>query len=539
MYGAQLCFSKLLTRLSIFIQGANTYFHVVIQATPIMRRSIEPQQEFLYSHVLAPWCYDAGNTYGTMANKNFWSCALEYREPSDPDLAILSLTTAKLARQQDISRDYQSYMTNFTDTQDITYAIIKAPDTNASIDWRGQSFAVSTSCQAIPPALCIWDQNAAWRYSGNAFYPFNCSSAHAGLVGNFTQHVHWTRFEDFHRYLEESPPFTNFLFSSVDPFTKMDQKVIPNITADEVNTVFKNPFTFVSQISVSTKDEGGWSDAIEKSDLIWRRQNDSTTAAKFLYSCSSKGESSDHSSDFINHSFLSVWDVEYTMIDGKVESLIPTLSNGTVTGIVSTMGTSFGGVFVGLLTKVFGEVNRDRNNHTPAQFTKNYELEISKALISNLIAHSIAVPVDLVQLRRNEVNTRLPASALWLLVTANVLFVLLAIVIAVCAVKSASFEVQQAQLRLSSAGLAAQLFSPETAQRAATNDFDLFHKVGVDEVDLEEMESTVEIRGSVLAGAEFCVHSTGQEAQKAFTGQLGEHCMIDQPVQRLLNRRTL
>ena len=54
--------------------------------------SKEDPQGFLYSRAIAPWCYDAGDTMGTIANKNFWSCALDIWHEND---TTQSLTLAK------------------------------------------------------------------------------------------------------------------------------------------------------------------------------------------------------------------------------------------------------------------------------------------------------------------------------------------------------------------------------------------------------------------------------------------------------------
>lgn len=160
---------------------------------------------------------------------------------------------------------------------------------------------------------------------------------------------------------------------------------------------------------------------------------------------------------------------------------------------------------------------------------------MSNALLVPLIVHSVPAPVSQVQLRENKVVTRRPALALWLLTSGNALFALLAFFIAIYAFRSASTDADQVQLRLGSAGLAAQMFGTETAEQAARDDFDLFHKRDLDDEE-DESTSVVEVRNTFQGRAKFVTLSSGrdlvdqQQKQRMFT---------DVSIQRLLNRRTL
>ncbi|KAJ4404401.1 hypothetical protein N0V91_005922 [Didymella pomorum] len=161
---------------------------------------------------------------------------------------------------------------------------------------------------------------------------------------------------------------------------------------------------------------------------------------------------------------------------------------------------------------------------------------MSKAMLITLVAFSIPAPVDQVHIRANEVVTRLPAVALWLLLSGNALSALLALVITVCALKSASADVLQVQLRLSSAGLAAQLFSPESAEQSAREDFDLFHQRGVAQEELEDT-AQVRIRRSPFGGAKFVtLPSNGQDTDDRYQKQ---GSISETSVQRLLSRQTV
>lgn len=163
-----------------------------------------------------------------------------------------------------------------------------------------------------------------------------------------------------------------------------------------------------------------------------------------MYACNSKGAPSLsylQVTKVLTTNFDAVWDVEYTFLDGKVRDLTSKLSNDSITGMVSMIASEYAVELHNPLNKVWEDVNRDVKSITLEQLTKRYEIEMSKAMLISLVVNSVDVPADLVQMKRHEIVTRLPALALWLLVTGNSLFALLAITIAICAIKSASTEV--------------------------------------------------------------------------------------------------
>lgn len=118
------------------------------------------------------------------------------------------------------------------------------------------------------------------------------------------------------------------------------------------------------------------------------------------------------------------------------------------------------------------EVNR--NVTTPDTFIEAYATSMSKRMSVPLVVHTVLAPATLVQRRVTSVVTKLPKLVLWLLVVVNLLFALLGSVLGILALRATSPEVHQVQIRLSTAGLAAQLFDPEYAQRVALNYEKLF-----------------------------------------------------------------
>jgi hypothetical protein len=143
-------------------------------------------------------------------------------------------------------------------------------------------------------------------------------------------------------------------------------------------------------------------------------------------------------------------------------------------------------------------------------YIKSYELAISKRLTTPLVVHTIPAPAIITQRRKNTVITRLPRSALWLLVVANMLFAIFGCVLAILAIKATDPEVHQVHLRLSTAGLAAQLFDAPHAQQPANKDVELFRE-NSREVTFRPSKKVC-LEPTVHGGAKFSTRDAGKGA---------------------------
>jgi hypothetical protein len=131
-----------------------------------------------------------------------------------------------------------------------------------------------------------------------------------------------------------------------------------------------------------------------------------------------------------------------------------------------------------------------------------YELGMSKAFAVPLVAHTVPTSPSIAQRRVSSIITKLPVVALWLLVTANLLFAVFGLVLAVLAIRAASPEVQQAHTRLTTAGLAAQLFDWQHARKEARNDRELFQETA-EKDSKETFRKGVSVKCTAPGGAEF------------------------------------
>jgi hypothetical protein len=114
--------------------------------------------------------------------------------------------------------------------------------------------------------------------------------------------------------------------------------------------------------------------------------------------------------------------------------------------------------------------------HDPEDFINAYAYALSEMYVVPLAAQLEARPALLAQLRASRVISKLPVAALWLLVVTNAFYGLFAIALATLAILACGVTpvVPQVQTRLSVAGLAAQLFEPESSARAVGAESSLF-----------------------------------------------------------------
>jgi hypothetical protein len=166
----------------------------------------------------------------------------------------------------------------------------------------------------------------------------------------------------------------------------------------------------------------------------------------------------------------------------------------------NVMGFSFNDFAINIAST---ETNKNRT--TPEDYLARFELAISKVWAVPLVTQTVSRPVEIAQRRGTKVITKLSVAALWLLVVANMLFALFALVLAILATQSTAPEIHQVQTRLCTAGIVAQLFDPDHARRAAEGDYELFREeVAGDE--RERVAKRVYVRRTLPGGAEFVTH---------------------------------
>lgn len=112
----------------------------------------------------------------------------------------------------------------------------------------------------------------------------------------------------------------------------------------------------------------------------------------------------------------------------------------------------------------------------PQELVDNTALTTSKAFLVPFAGVTAQRPALQVQQRTSQVVTRVPKSAIWMLIAANLLFAVFALVMAGMAYAASSIDAHQVHTRLSIAGMAAQLFEQPQAHAKVSKADELFEK---------------------------------------------------------------
>ncbi|KAJ8108294.1 hypothetical protein OPT61_g8272 [Boeremia exigua] len=477
---------------SILIQAADTYLHIVIEAISVTRLALMPNSEHQLSRTLGPWVLDEHDQTG---HKFFWSSALQSQDDG--------LQLANLTAFTEVVEEVDQYLLNYTDAQGISYVLVKPPAIDSSLDWIGKTYGVSNRCSAIPHNSCnIRRMNATDRTPS-----FQCMTSWPprNITGQLGRKSHETWADDWHQYLRESRPFIDS--RSPDGVVRMrvidslNESSVTNMTRESSNALFRNPWHWLSKVQVLAPDSE-LPDVYLQSPLI---QKEAFNASIFLLECNT-----------------TIYDVTYNIINGEVTSLSLKESEGAVAGMVSMVSLASVGKFITGRNKVSLQANYNRT--TPEAFIQKYELSMSKQMSVPLVVHTVPAPALLTQRRSLAIITRLPKLALWLLIASNILFAVFGLVLAILAIKATSPDVHQVHVRLSTAGLAAQLLDTQHARQAVKNDARLFEEF--DNKKAPGFRKQVALRRTDLGGAEFVATMKSPEAD------------IEGGRQRLLQRQT-
>lgn len=131
--------------------------------------------------------------------------------------------------------------------------------------------------------------------------------------------------------------------------------------------------------------------------------------------------------------------------------------------------------FMGALANVFQDLSTGPEScSSPSAFIRAFEIGMSKAYPFPLASQLSSSASLAAQVRSSKVVTRLPVAALWTLVVANMGLAVLGLGLAIWALRLASPDVHQTQMRLGVAGLAAALFDREMFEQSASADEGLF-----------------------------------------------------------------
>lgn len=287
------CRASKLSLSSGLIQIADTYLHIVIDAVSAVQLIPAPTIDVMYGRRLAPWCYDAGATEGTSNNMNFWSCGIEVNE----DMGMTRAANGSLF--DDVTSSINSYTMNYTNADGVRFILLRAPEMDVMVDWRGSGYGISTQCTAIPEKECVLGPYPNMTASGMQLQNFSCTSTDARgkpFSGKMSNYALATYFDDFHRYVHDMPPFTGqYRAEKLAP-----DGAVENATAEDAKTMFSNPWHFLAS-SYIMEDLPKLPQAFKDSPIVWKGRR---SINRIMPYCNSTGESTPGSSANVTLTFL-------------------------------------------------------------------------------------------------------------------------------------------------------------------------------------------------------------------------------------------
>jgi hypothetical protein len=225
----------------VSVQLADTYLHIVINAVSATQLLPESSTKHHLSRQLAPWYFPGDDISRTHKNKYFWSAALTASTPR-PDIANRSSYV-------DATDQINSYMLNYTDAYGISYAVVRPLSINRDLDWSGTGYGVSTQCAAVPRSSCQFSK----ADSGTSYFNCTTHSPQGSIIGGLTNLMHKTWTDDWHEFLAETRSLTD---SRSTLMTKdgANSSYPTNMTMEESNAIFRNPWHWMAKINVLAED---------------------------------------------------------------------------------------------------------------------------------------------------------------------------------------------------------------------------------------------------------------------------------------------
>ncbi|KAF2736476.1 hypothetical protein EJ04DRAFT_160100 [Polyplosphaeria fusca] len=218
----------------------------------------------------------------------------------------------------------------------------------------------------------------------------------SGTINSLGEQIHQY---NFHKYIEEVKPFH---LATLD-VTQEQLDRAASLADSEAEDVFANPWKSLAVFSSSGDDS-------------FRDMNISTTDDRVFTGAAT------YFMLFCNNT---VWDVNYTVINNSVASVSKTKSNSSTAGIASFPMSEL--VPFGYVLSETVVLGANALSNSAEDFRRRASRGMAKNYLAPIAAQSSPRPAHLVQSRDSRIVSRIPKAALWLLFTANVLYIILAI----------------------------------------------------------------------------------------------------------------
>ena len=306
-------------------------------------------------------------------------------------------------------------MTVYNNGPDPTLTYLGIPSSNEIIhrDYSATTIGMQTQCKPVSSACQL---TARYGASTN----FYCISAFAGELQGSSGGWIYTYFTD--------------------------EAMLSNQTAQGI----ENPYYY--GLAALFKNSGGLGASDNDEEVVTPIHG----GASFVLLCS-----------------ITVFDVEYTSINGSITDITSTVSNNSLANIWQAPMAYVDVAQPNLKTAASVAVATSKNAQ---QLADQYALSYSKAALAVGAQSVRRAPAIAVQDRTTLLVTRLPMAPLFALVIANLIFVLLGIVLTVLAFMSSGQHAREVKARLSIAGLVACCFEGQRIHQSVEAIEELFEE---------------------------------------------------------------
>ncbi|KAF2005420.1 hypothetical protein P154DRAFT_616245 [Amniculicola lignicola CBS 123094] len=456
---------------SILIQAADTWLHIATNPINLIQTHPVPASTYFPSRGVAPWCLTKPSL-GSECSKNWWGCGLGCWENEAGHIYTWGLANMSEVndgfRQKSVHHKWLDYR---DEASGVDFAVVAPANVPENVEWKADSYGVSTTCRPIPFAACDVEvvNETTWSHM-----PFSCSSSKAGIDINGTAEplVMQYSFLDFHKDFNDADAF---LMGSADPgpgFWKANVTA-PKVRDEDANGVFRNPWRWVAAIAVYEENPLAYD--IED-PLVWMVNwtgwdmlvLDCETTGTYIHSApmlSPLLPAYPHPHHYpmtcydkliLTQTEPPVHDISYTYFTSTIHTLTHTISNGSLAGMISMPAASLFSTMPHYFDTAVDDANRIRTS-TSAMVTE-FSKSMSHLFAATLSGQLSARPSPYVQKKVSILVSQMPKAALWTLVVSNLLFAGIGVVLAGIAWRVSGEEVQQIQMRLGIPGLTADVF---------------------------------------------------------------------------------